>query len=143
MYRAGIFASILGVLGGFVGVWLGVQVFERGHTETAGIHALVHEELDLSRSQISRIDQLESYFSVHRQILETDMAGYRHDLGLALLRDGELSDEVTSSAASLHESMGQLQIETLRHILAMREELNATQRAVFDEKLAQAFDDED
>lgn len=58
MLRPGIFASVLGVLGGFLGVWLGIFVFEGEHASSTNLHSIVHDELRLSDEQEDAIAQL-------------------------------------------------------------------------------------
>ncbi len=68
------------------------------------------------------------------------MAEARQAMGEALLEDQELSDQVSIHAQAIHSAMGELQVETLSHILAMRAVLTDDQRASFDARLADAFD---
>ena len=63
----------------------------------------------------------------------------RQALGEALVRDKALSPDVRTAAAHFHDVMGELQIASLNHILAMRATLDPEQQARFDEKLVQAF----
>lgn len=139
MLRAGIFASILGVIGGFFGVWLGISVFEDQDQSANNLHAIVHDEIDLSSDQRAAIEELESEFAIARARYEAAMAAARENIGIALVRDQALSDDVAQSAEDFHLAMGGLQTETLNHILAMRAELDPDQIEEFDARLAQAF----
>jgi nickel and cobalt resistance protein CnrR len=140
MLRPGIFASVLGVLGGFLGVWLGIFVFEGEHASSTNFHSIVHDELRLSDEQEDAIAQLESEFATVRADYEADMVAARQRIGTALLRDHELSADVSTAAQEFHSAMRGLQLETLNHILAMRAELDPEQARTFDLRLAQEFD---
>jgi len=140
MLRAGIVAVTLGVLGGLAGVWMGITLFASDQDDAPSLHAIVHHELHLSLEQDALIEELEAAFAVRRSALEAEMADARQAMGEALLEDQELSDQVSIHAQAIHSAMGELQVETLSHILAMRAVLTDDQRASFDARLADAFD---
>jgi len=139
MIRAGIFASILGFLAGLAGVWTGLHIFEAEDAKADGLHEIVHHELALSTRQETTIAELETAFEAERVRLEQDVFDARQALGEALVRDKALSPDVRTAAANFHDVMGELQIASLNHILAMRATLDPEQQARFDEKLVQAF----
>lgn len=139
MIRAGIFASILGFLAGLAGVWTGLHVFEAEDAKADGLHEIVHHELVLSTRQETAIAELETAFESERVRLEQDVFDARQALGEVLVRDKALSPEVRAEAARFHDVMGELQLASLNHILAMRATLDPEQQARFDEKLMQAF----
>jgi nickel and cobalt resistance protein CnrR len=139
MLRAGLVAVVLGVIGGLAGVWLGTTLFAADRAETPSLHAIVHHELHLSHEQDALIDELEAAFAVRRNALEAQMADARQAMGAALLEDQALSEEVSIHTQAIHSAMGELQVETLSHILAMRAVLTEEQRASFDARLADAF----
>lgn len=140
MLRAGFVAVILGLLGGLAGVWMGITLFVSDQDDAPSLHAIVHHELHLSPEQDALIEELEAAFAVRRSALEAEMADARQAMGEALLEDQELSDQVSIHAQAIHSAMGELQVETLSHILAMRAVLTDDQRASFDARLADAFD---
>jgi nickel and cobalt resistance protein CnrR len=140
MLRAGIVAVILGLLGGLAGVWMGITLFASDQDDAPSLHAIVHHELHLSPEQDALIEELEAAFAIRRNALEARMAEARQAMGEALLEDQELSDQVSLHAQAIHSAMGELQVETLSHILAMRAVLTDDQRASFDARLADAFD---
>tara|TARA_R110002072_G_scaffold218333_2_gene376065 strand:+ start:2634 stop:3065 length:432 start_codon:yes stop_codon:yes gene_type:complete len=140
MLRTGLVATALGLVGGFLGVWLGLTFLGGGAADEASFHNLVHEDLVLSQQQEAAIAMLEREFSVQRSNDEARMSSARQALAVALLRDQALSEDVTRAAANIHRAMGDLQLETLSHILAMRAELDPDQRVEFDRHLARALD---
>tara|TARA_R110002072_G_scaffold79633_3_gene183531 strand:+ start:551 stop:982 length:432 start_codon:yes stop_codon:yes gene_type:complete len=140
MLRAGLVAVVLGFIGGLAGIWMGTTLFAADQDETPSLHAIVHHELHLSAEQDALIEELEAAFAIRRNALEAEMADARQAMGEALLEDQELSNEVSAHAQAIHSAMGELQVETLSHILAMRAVLTDDQRASFDARLADAFD---
>ncbi|WP_417484835.1 MULTISPECIES: periplasmic heavy metal sensor [Maricaulis] len=140
MVRTGLVASILGLLGGFLGVWLGLTFLAGGVVAEESFHDLIHEELVLSEHQEAAIAMLEREFSLLRANDEARMSSARRALAAALVRDQTLSGDVTRAAADIHQAMGDLQLETLSHILAMRAELDPGQRVEFDRHLARTLD---
>lgn len=140
IWRAGLIAFVLGLAGGLVGVWAGLQL-SGGQVQSDGsLHQFVHHDLDLSSEQEAQIETLEAEFARRRAALEDDMSAARHELGVALMRSGSITPDVEEQARAFHEAMGRLQIETLNHIVDMREILNPDQRERFDARLSQALD---
>ena len=140
MVRTGLVATVLGILGGFLGVWFGLTFLGSSIDGGEDLHAAIHERLVLSPRQEEAIAALEADFSFQRANDEARMSIARRALAEALLRDQALTNDVTSAAADIHQVMGELQLTTLSHVLAMRAELDASQRAEFDRYLARAFD---
>lgn len=143
MSRAGILASVLGGIAGFFGVWLGMLVFGASDQATTNFHSIMHSELALTSAQEVEIDRLEYQYDIVRSRYEQDMDQARRDIGTSLLRDESLSEEVASAATQFHNAMSGLQMETLTHILAMREQLDDEQKQDFDARLTQAFNGHD
>ncbi|MBI1234369.1 MULTISPECIES: periplasmic heavy metal sensor [Hyphobacterium] len=140
IWRAGLVAFVLGLAGGLVGVWAGLQLSGGQVPPDGSLHQFVHHDLDLSSEQEAQIEALEAEFTRRRQVLEDDMAEARHELGVALMQTGHMTPEVEAQARAFHEAMGRLQIETLNHIVDMRETLTPEQRERFDARLTQALD---
>lgn len=143
MWRTVILASGLALIAGLAGVWLGVRFHEPQSAGASSLHAVVHEELDLTAQQDARIETLEREFAARRAQLEAEMDAARAAIGAALVGDPSLSPEVEAAAERFHAAMGELQLATLRHILAMRAVLDEEQRAVFDNRLERAFGRDD
>lgn len=140
MIRAGILASLLGFLAGLAGVWVGLHVVADDDPRSGGLHDIVHNDLRLTARQERDIDDLETVFGEEHARLEAEVFEARQALGAALVRDKALSPDVRAAAARFHEVMGELQLASLNHILAMRATLDPDQQARFDDKLVQAFD---
>ncbi|MHA6287160.1 Spy/CpxP family protein refolding chaperone [Maricaulis sp. CAU 1757] len=140
MWKTALIASVFGFLAGLAGVWAGFGLFQTAAAPPQSLHDLVHHELHLDADQAARIEALEAEFADEREALEARLAASRSVIGAALLADRTLSREVEQAAEQFHDVMGEMQLATLRHVLAMRSVLDADQQAVFDEKLAQTFD---
>lgn len=140
MWRAGILATTLGLASGFGGVWLGMNLLGHHDGASTSLHAVIHDDLALSRDQEAAIEELERGFASQKTEYETRVQDARRAIGIALMAEHEMSPEVEAAAAGFHDAMGELQVATLNHILAMREVMNDDQRAEFDARLASAFD---
>ena len=143
IWRAGILATALGLTSGFAGVWLGMNVLGHHDGASASLHAIIHDELALDREQETAIEALEASFAAQRVGYEQQVSDARRAIGRALLADREMTDDVAEAAETFHDVMGNLQMATLHHIMAMREVMTEQQRAEFDDRLADAFDVEE
>lgn len=143
IWRAGILATALGLTSGFAGVWLGMNVLGHHDGASASLHAIIHDELALDREQEAAIEALEASFAAQRVGYEQQVSDARRAIGRALLADREMTDDVAEAAETFHDVMGDLQMATLHHIMAMREVMTEQQRAEFDARLADAFDVEE
>ncbi|WP_304074769.1 periplasmic heavy metal sensor [Maricaulis maris] len=142
IWRAGVTAAILGLLGGLAGVWLGAQLGNRSDTVTVSLHAVIHDQLHLTRDQEAEIEALEADFAREKSAFDQRLAEARHAIGTSLMESREMSPEVVEAAEALHDVMGELQLSTLNHILAMRAVMDVEQREIFDARLAAALDAE-
>jgi len=140
MWRAGIVASALGLVSGLAGVWLGMNVLGHHDATSTSLHAVIHDELSLTAAQEAQIDALEAQFAVEKADYDRRLREARRAIGTSIMADRAMSEDVEATAATLHAIMGELQLATLNHILAMREVMNEEQRAEFDRRLAGAFD---
>lgn len=140
IWRAGIVAAILGLLGGLAGIWLGTQLGGRSEASTPSLHAVIHDQLHLSGEQEAEIEALEADFAREKAVYEERLADARHAIGATLMEYREMSPEVVEAAEAFHDVMGQLQLATLNHIFAMRSVMDEQQREIFDARLAAALD---
>ncbi|WP_138512738.1 periplasmic heavy metal sensor [Maricaulis alexandrii] len=140
IWRAGVVATALGLTSGFAGVWLGVNVLGHHDGASSSLHAIIHDELALDHEQEAVIEALEASFAMQKAGYENRVTEARRAIGRALLADREMSADVAEAAEAFHDVMGELQLATLNHILAMREVMTDDQRAEFDDRLANAFD---
>jgi len=140
--RGLLLTTVLSVAAAFAGAWGGAQyVMARMH-EPAPLHALVHEKLNLTPDQERRIAGLERDFAVRRQTLEAEMRAANADLARAIGQEHAYSPAVQQAIDRFHRAMGELQKETILHVLAMRQVLTPVQAARFDDTVVKALTEE-
>lgn len=124
-----------------IGAWAGVRFLEpRRHEPT--LHEFVHEELDLTDAQETRLEALERDFAVRRKTREAQLRAANAELAAAIQARHEYSPEVTAAVERFHRAMGELQKETITHVLEMRKVLTPDQAARYDERIAEALTEE-
>lgn len=140
--RGLVLTLILSVAAAFGGAWAGAQyITARGH-HGAPLHQLVHEELGLTADQDRRIGGLERDFAVRRQALEAEMRAANADLARAIGEEHAYTPAVQQAVDRFHRAMGELQKETILHVLAMRQVLSPEQAARFDDLVVKALTQE-
>jgi Spy/CpxP family protein refolding chaperone len=133
---------VLSVLAAFAGAWAGAQyIVARMHDEPP-LHEMVHEKLDLTADQERRIAGLERDFAARRQGLESEMRAANAELARAIGTEHAYSPAVQQAVDRFHRAMGELQKETILHVLAMRQVLTPDQAARFDDTVVKALTDE-
>jgi Spy/CpxP family protein refolding chaperone len=136
--RGVLLTLVLAALAGAGGAWIGSQfVVGRGHAPS--LHELVHEELKLSPEQERRLEVLEQDFAVKRRAREAELRAANAALAAAIQERHEYSPEVQAAVERFHHAMGELQKETILHVLAMRQVLTAEQAAKFDRRISEAL----
>lgn len=121
--------ALVAFAAGLGGVWVGMQAFQ---PDAPGLHDIVHERLDLTGEQLSRLEVIEADFAAERQALELEMRAANIDLATAIREEHGYGPGVTAAIERFHRAMGELQSETIRHVFAMREVLTPAQQTVFD-----------
>lgn len=128
--------AIVAFLAGLGGVWVGMHAFVH---RTPSLHDIVHERLDLTDEQVSRMGTIEAEFATRRQALELEMRAANADLAAAIRAGHGYGPGVTAAIERFHHAMGELQSETIRHVFAMREVLTPNQQAIFDSTIAESL----
>ena len=121
------------------GVFAGRIVSDAPKANETELHALLHNELDLTADQEARIEQIEADFARRRTVLELEMRAANVRLAQAIEAEHGYGPQVTKAIDETHEVMGELQKETLQHLFAMRVVLNRDQAAMFDKSVVQAL----
>lgn len=103
------------------------------------LHEFVHEELALSAEQERRLEALEADFALKRRAREAQLRAANADLAQAIQARHEYSPEVQAAVERFHDAMGELQKETILHVLAMRQVLTPDQAAQFDKRIGEAL----
>ena len=133
-------AFLAGALGAGLGA-VGVASVVRGRppAEAAGLHAMVHEVLELTAEQDRALHEIEARFAVRRRELEAQLAEANRGLAAAIEANPSYALEVGEAVDRIHAAMGELQTATVAHIYEMRAILTDEQAAVFDDRIARAL----
>lgn len=132
---------ILAVLAGALGSWIGARYLARPDAPPS-LHVFVHEELKLSPAQEERLEALEADFAVRRRAREAQLRAANAELAAAIQARHQYSPEVQAAVERFHGAMGELQKETILHVLSMRQVLTPEQAAKFDRRIAEALTEE-
>ena len=136
-----ILTVVLALLAGAGGAWIGARfVFPQRHS--LSLHELVHKELDLSKEQKGQIAKLEQQFAGRRQAREAELHAANAELAAAINERHEYSPEVQTAVEHFHKAMGELQKQTVDHVLAMRKVLSPDQAVNFDRRVSEALTDQ-
>lgn len=128
-----VFLSALG------GVFVGRLLVTPPPPPENGIHALLHNSLDLDAAQHAKLDILEKQFAIRKRGLELEMRADNAKLAAAIEEEHGYGPKVARAVDQSHIVMGQLQKETLEHIFAMRALLRPNQAAKFDAGVVKAL----
>jgi Spy/CpxP family protein refolding chaperone len=126
-------------LAGLAGVWVGTTAMHALHQGRPGLHEVVHDELNLTAEQTTRIEAIESEFATRRRALEIEMQAANAELAAAIREEHGYGPRVTAAVERFHHAMGELQSETIQHVFEMREVLTPEQQAIFDRTVVDAL----
>lgn len=136
--RGLVLTLILTLLAAIGGTWIGARyIFEQRHQPS--LHEFVHEELRLFPDQRTRLEVLEQDFAVRRRAREAELRAANAELARAIQVRHEYSPEVQAAVERFHDAMGELQKETILHVLAMRTVLTPDQALEFDKRIGEAL----
>ncbi len=136
--RGLVLTLILTVLAAITGTWIGARfIYERRHQPS--LHEFVHDELRLTAEQSSRLEVLERDFAVRRRAREAELRAANAELARAIQLRHEYSPEVQAAVERFHDAMGELQKETILHLLAMRAVMTPEQAMRFDKRIAESL----
>ena len=121
------------------GVFIGRIVSEPPKASETELHALLHDQLNLTPAQDVTLKQIEAKFAGRRQMLETEMRAANVRLAQAIEAEHGYGPRVTEAIDETHAVMGDLQKETLQHLFAMRGVLDRDQAAMFDKSVVEAL----
>lgn len=132
-------AVLLAALAGAIGGWAGIQYGLRPASHAQSLDEMLHHNLTLSPDQEKRIEAVEAQFAPVRQALETAMRAANHDLANALRDDHAYGAPARQAIEKFHHAMGELQEQTIIHVLAMRAELTPRQAERFDQTVREVL----
>lgn len=132
---------VLAALAAAGGTWLGARYILEQRRQPS-LHEFVHGELSLSEAQEARLQAMEQDFAVRRRAREAELRAANAQLAAAIQARHEYSPEVQAAIERFHVAMGELQKETILHVLAMRTILTPSQAAKFDRRISEALTDQ-
>lgn len=126
--------AVAGGLAGWAGVEYGLHRAVRDDLDT-----VLHHDLDLTVAQNQRIEALEKTFALDRARYEVEMRAANRQLAQALTQSHSDSPEVERAIQRFHIAMAELQVRTVRHVLAMRAVLTPEQARIFDQTVSKTL----
>jgi hypothetical protein len=103
------------------------------------LHDTLHKALDLDPGQQARLEAIEKSFAVRRRALELELQAGNARLADAIETEHGYGPKVAAAVDRSHQTMGELQKETLEHIFAMRAVLKPDQAEKFDQAVVKAL----
>ena len=129
---------VVALIAAGAGTWIGARfIYDRERPPS--LHAFVHEELRLTAEQDAKLAALEQDFAVRRRAREAELRAANAELARAIQVRHEYSPEVQAAVDRFHVAMGELQKETILHVLAMRTVLTPDQARQFDVRIGEAL----
>lgn len=136
--RGLVLTLVLTLVAAIAGTWIGARyIYAQRHQPS--LHEFVHEDLRLSAEQKQRLAVLEQDFAARRRAREAELRAANAELARAIQTRHEYSPEVQAAIERFHHAMGELQKETILHVLAMRTVLTPEQAVQFDERIGEAL----
>ena len=133
---------LLSVAAAGIGAWGATHyVVSRMH-HAEPLHQVVHDKLKLTPAQEHEIKALEQQYVLRRKSLEAEMRAANADLAQAIQESHAYSPQVQRAIDRFHRAMGDLQKESILHVLAMRKVLTPDQVVRFDDTVATALTEE-
>lgn len=131
--------AVVAFAAGVAGVWVGMNGMHAFHHTRPGLHEVVHERLNLTLDQTTRIEAIEAEFATRRRALEIEMRAANVELAAAIREEHGYGPRVTAAVERFHHAMGELQSETIQHVFSMRDVLTPEQQAIFDTTVVDAL----
>ncbi len=130
---------LLTLFAGAVGGALGIAYGDRMTRSQPRLDTLVHHELGLTTEQNNRIEALEEQFAERQKVLQAEMQAANRDLAAALDNEHAYGPQAQAAIDRFHHAEEQLQVATIKHVLAMRSVLDKKQSKKFDRAIHQAL----
>ena len=136
--RGLVLTLVLALLAAVIGVWIGTR-YIGGDDQASSLHDFVHGELNLSPEQHKQLGALEDEFALRRRGREAQLRAANAELAEAIQSRHEYSPQVQAAVERFHHEMGELQKETILHVLDMRKVMTPEQAAKFDRRISEAL----
>jgi nickel and cobalt resistance protein CnrR len=130
-------AVTLALVAGVIGAFVASEMREEAQPVT--LHSFVHEELELTDAQKTRLDKIEARYAVERKEIELSLRAANARLAAAMEDEHAYGPKVAQAIDEVHVQMGDLQKATVRHVFAMRTLLDPNQQALFDKQVASSL----
>jgi Spy/CpxP family protein refolding chaperone len=130
---------LLSALAAAAGAFVGSRYVVARMRPSPPLHEVIHEKLRLTAEQDQRIAGLEQAYAARHKALEAEMRAANADLARAIQQSHAYSPQVQQAIDRFHHAMGELQKESILHVLAMRQVLTPQQAATFDETVSKAL----
>lgn len=131
--------AIIAFVAAVAGVWAGRELFPPPPSPGVELHSLLHDGLELDEAQQTKLQMLESHFTVRRRALELELRADNARLAAAIEAEHGNGPQVAAAVDRSHGAMGELQKETLNHMFAMRQILRPDQARTFDRAVVKAL----
>jgi Spy/CpxP family protein refolding chaperone len=136
--RALLLTAVSCLVAAGLGAWIGTHLLEQDR-KPLSLHEFVHQELAPSAAQEASLEALEQDFAISRKAREAELRAANAELAAAIQARHEYSPEVQAAVERFHHAMGELQKETILHVLEMRKILTPAQAARYDGRIAEAL----
>ena len=136
-----VLTAILAALASAAATWASATWVMRDR-QAPSLHSVVHEQLDLTPEQDSRLDVIEARFAVRRPALEAEVRAANRELAAAIAASNGDTPQVQAAVDHFHAAMGDLQKATIAHVFEMRGVLTPAQAEVFDAAVVDALRDD-
>lgn len=141
--RSLILILVLGLLAGVLGAFIGTRLSTAPATDGSSLHALLHDNLDLTNKQDQSIAAEETLFRTRRVAVERRIRGANAGLAQAIRTTKRDGPEVEAAIDRVHDELQSYQKETVAHIFRMRAVLTPQQAETFDRAVADALTKDD
>ncbi len=140
-WKGVVLTVVLAAVAAGLGAWGGARYVLNANGKPS-LHAVLHEELKLNAEQLRRLEVIEREFDSTRRIREAKLRQANAELAAAIAAKHQYSPEVQAAVDHFHDEMGQLQKETILHVLQMRAILTPEQAKIFDRRVSEALTEE-
>lgn len=139
VWRSIVLTLLLSITAGAIGVWGGTSYVAAQMGEAPSLHQMLHNRLNLTADQKHQVERLERIYALKRQALEAEMRAANFELARAYQESHAYTPKVQAAIDRTHRAMNALQMETMLHVIAMRETLSPDQAAQFDETVVRSL----
>lgn len=126
----------------FGGLYLGQHLIGQPrdhHADSAGWHRILHEKLQITAEQATKLSDVEKNYQQRRQYLEEHLRLANMELADAIKADKAYSPRVQAATDKIHMAMGELQKATLEHLFEMRPILTDEQNRKLEQMVTDAL----